>query len=141
MKRYIYAFAKSRKDIGDEIEDGVRELILHLIKLKLYPNSRDIHKWRREVAEKLHKVSKLKGRHTFPEYEFIMKNSWWEYDKQVPYFIRMIQDDYGKPTEHTDVYELTFCIEDYFIWLCSRLCRIGEVSYESIIQYLSSHGF
>lgn len=141
MKRYIYASAKSRKDIGDELEDGVRELLFDMIKLRFYPQSQFVPKQRRAVAEKLNKVSMLKWSHKYPSVEFILDNTWREHNTQLDYYMHIIESDYGTPSGYIDSYTLYHDIEAYFIWLAIRLSAKGQIPYEDIVKYLSQSGF
>ena len=141
MKRYIYGFSKSRREIGAKVEDGVRQLILHMIKLRLYPTKCDVLKWRMEVAEKLHEVSMLKGSHKYPSVQFLLDHTWNLHKTRLSYYTHIITSDYGAPSTYIDSYTLYEDVEKYFIWLCNMLSKHGVVSYKEICNELANRNF
>lgn len=141
MKRIIYAMSKSKQDVGADIEQGTRELILHLIKLWAYPNSRDKNKWRKEVAEKLNYVDSFKGSHKYPSSKFILDNSWVVHRSRLSYYVSIIEDDYGEFETDDSYYHLRTNIDEYFSWLAGILSQYGQVSYKQIYVELDTLGF
>lgn len=140
MKR-ILCMSESRKDIANKIESGVPELILHLIKLRRYPDSQDVNKWRQEVAEKLYRISTLKNTHKFPDPDFILKHTWGVYESQLPYYYYMIVRDYGESVVDTNVPSLYDDIHDYFIWLADMLSQHGRVAFQDVYERLRELNF
>lgn len=141
MKRYVYAMSKSRKDIGDDLEQGCDMLILHLIKLRMYPDVEDCHHWRKEVAEKLHRVDSFKGSHKLPSAEFILHNTIDVHLPRLSKYIHVAEVDYDCSTSTFDPNILKNDIIDYFTWLANELANDGVVAYTDIIHYLENHGF
>lgn len=141
MKRYIYAMSGSRKDVGAEIEQGTRELIKHLIKLRLYPESESVNHWRIEVAEKLHRVSKLRISNKYPSVQFILDNSLRVHKNRIQRYITIVRCDYGDPQIDYDNKRLHRDIEMYFYWLAIKLSKYGEAAYPSIYRKLEDMGF
>lgn len=141
MKRYIYAMSGSRKDVGAEIEQGTRELIKHLIKLRLYPESESVNHWRREVAEKLHYVTSFRGSHKLPNSDFILKNSYDVHESKLKRYLDIVTLDYGEPEYDIDVNRLFHDIHRYFIWIAGVLEVDGDVAYNEIYQKLENMEF
>lgn len=141
MKRVILAMSRSRQEVGATIEQGTRELINHLIKLWQYPDSLDIAKWRKEVAEKLNQVDTFKGKHTLPSAQFILDNSWRIWRPKLPNMVQYIIDDYGQPTTDKGFNLMRDRIDEYFMWLARMLSNDGQVSYAQIYRTLEMLGF
>lgn len=142
MMRKIYSMSRSKSDIGDTIEQGTRELILHLIKLWMYPDSYNKPKWRKEVAAKLNQVDSFKGSHRYPSAKFILDNSWKVHQKHLAYYIDIIEDDYGDTTRDDESFlDLKDRIDEYFEWVAEELSIHGQVSYKMIYTELEILGF
>ena len=141
MKRYILGFSKSKKDVGANIDESTRPLILHLIKLYLYPDSVNKNHWRKEVAEKLNCVSKLKGRNRYPSKEFILNYSWESYKNEIEYFVTYITSDYGYSEYAENIEEIKYFIFNYLDELSELLSEHGVVDYDKIYKLLSKYGF
>lgn len=141
MKRVILAMSLSKRDLGAKIEQGTRELVNHMIKLWLYPNSENTAKWRKEVAEKLNHVDSFKGSHKLPSEQFILDNSWKIWRPRLPDMLQYIVDDYGQPENQKGFNEMRDSIDEYFTWLAHTLSYMGQVSYNQIYRTLDTLGF
>ena len=138
----IYAMSKSKQDIAADIESGTQLLILHLIKLWLYPNKQDKNHWRKEVAAKLNHVDSFKGSHRLPSAKFILQHSWYVHKSRLPKYVEIIQDDYGDMLDiDLEIHMLDVSIDAYFNWLANNLADVGIVSYKSIYRKLEELGF
>ena len=91
----IYAMSRKKSDIAAYIEEGTQEIILHLIKLYMYPESNNVHHWRREVANFLNNVPRMKGSNKYPSAQFILKNSWSVNADKFEVWYNIVRDDYG----------------------------------------------
>lgn len=140
MKRYVYAQAKSKADVGADLEQGVDELIMHLIKLRLYPHSTSVNHWRREVAEKLHRTDVFKRSHKLPSAEFILDNTYRVNEKFLANYLHVVVTDYGRP-QSFDRSALFDDIRDYFEWIANELSQSRSVAYGDIYQKLEKLGF
>lgn len=141
MKRYIYAMSKSRRDVGADLEQGCDELILHLIKLRMYPEAAECHHWRKEVAEKLHRVDSFKGSHKLPSVEFILRNTIDVHLPRLSKYLHIAKVDYDYAECPFDLDVLKADIIDYFEWIANELADGGKAAYTDIIHYLENHGF
>ena len=147
MKRYIRAMSKGKSELGDYFETHTRPIIYHLIKLYLYPSNPAVKHWRREVANQLSASYTLRGSHKLPSADFIMKNSFDVHGRFIPTSIKCVIDQYGEPEYYThddfDAQDLALAesIEQYFLWLASRLSEVQQIPYSEIYNYLENHGF
>lgn len=137
---YIYAFSKKMKDIAADLDEKSEQIILHLIKLQLYPDNTAVSHWRQEVYNFLHSVPSLKGSSKLPSSQFIMKYT-WEYDKKwMPSYIKNVIGEYGTPKSYIDNNQLSSTCEDYFTWLADKLSTEKLVSKPEVYEKLKSIG-
>jgi len=143
MERYIFAMSKSRVDVAADLEQGCDELILHLIKLRMYPAASEVNHWRKEVAEKLHRTDTFKGSHKLPSVRFILQHTYDVHESRLDRYIHIIDVDYNDrfDSEIFDKGALKSDIHDYFEWLANELATSGRVAYADIYVYLSNHEF
>ena len=141
MKKYIYSMSKSRRDIGADLEQGCDELILHLIKLRMYPQAQECSHWRKEVAEKLHRVDSFKGTRRLPNVSFIMQNTFNVHEHRISKYIHIAEVDYDYDAITFDKDILVDDIRDYFKWIATELQDDGRLAYTDIISYLETNGF
>ena len=140
MKTSMYGRYKFRKDVSVDLEQGTRELILHLIKLYLYPTSAAVGKWRKGVARNLHSVNPLKVSHKLPSMQFIFDNTWSIHKKYLSNYVKTILNDYGY-TSKIDYRELYNDIQCYFLWISKQLSIRSRVPYNEIYTHLQKLGF
>lgn len=141
MKKYIYAMSKSKRDVSADLEQGCDELILHLIKLRMYPDAQECNHWRKEVAEKLHRVDSFKGSHKLPNVAFIMQNTFDVHEHRIPKYIHIAEVDYDYDSVSFDRGILIDDIRDYFEWVANELQADGRIAYADIITHLKDNGF
>ena len=139
---HIFAMALPKKEVAARLDEVTRPLTQHLIKIMLWPGSRDAAHWRQEIYNFLHNVSKIKGTNKFPSANFIYKHTIGSNTDLISVWHDHIVDDYiaqhGSSRWGFDEY----AIQDYFRWLAGRLSEVGEVSrrevYAAIDEYLLS---
>lgn len=136
MKRSIYAMSKSKADIGAELDDGIPQLMMYMIKLYLYPSSESIPYWRKEVAEKLNATHKMKWKNRFPSKQFIIDNTWYMYQEYIPNYIEGVIDDYGPSEISVDIRDISYRIFHYLEQIAEILSKVGFISYEHIYRIL-----
>ena len=141
MKKYIYAMSKSRRDVGATLEQGCDELILHLIKLRVFPAADAVFHWRQEVAEKLHRCDTFKGSHKLPSVKFILQNTYQVHESRIDRYIHIVSMDYDEDMHSYDRDVLKQDIYDYFEWLANELSQYGRVAYQDIYNKLEELGF
>lgn len=139
MKVYIRGMSLSRKDIGAKIEDGTQTIIIHLIKLWLYPNNESKHHWMKEVASALFSVPTMKGRSKHPSAKFILDNTWRIHSNLCDSYLDYVLVDYGD--SDVDTSELFEHIEMYFEWLATELSANLIVPHKRIYAKLEELGF
>lgn len=139
--KIIYAMSKSQKDIAADIEEGCDELIEHLIKLWFFPDSQDRHHWRREVAEKLHRISSFKGSHKLPSKQFILEHSIKVHNQYMLQYIKDIKRYYGKSENSASTVVMEHQIRKYFDWIAGELSRRPHVPFPEIYETLEVLGF
>ena len=146
MLRLVTEFSEHKRKIEDDLSDMTTIIIEHIIKLILMGDNTAFGHWKKEIANFLHKVAKLKGANKFPSYRQLMS---WTYDKNED-----ILTDYAyMKTEVNNIanyYDLSidyktnnyvvknisnFCF-DYFDWLAKELSNRGNVDYVEIYNEL-----
>lgn len=140
MKRYVYAMSKSKSELGDFFESRTEVIIEHLIKLYLYPRSRDVEHWRREVANHSSQSFTLKGSHKLPSASFILKNTIQVHRRFIPNYIKCILEEYGSSRYSNDD-TLVNRIEQYFNWMADQLSTNIKIPYSEIYAELEESGF
>ena len=141
MKRYIYAMSRSRRDVGAALEQGCDELIMHLIKLRVFPDADAVFHWRQEVAEKLHRCDTFKVSHKLPSVKFILQNTYQVHEGRIDRYIHIVSVDYAEDMHSFDKDVLKQDIYDYFEWLANELSQYGRVAYQDIYTKLEELGF
>lgn len=131
----------SRKDVGADLEQGCSELILHLIKLAFFPNSSNVSKWRKEVANFLHRTFSFKGSHKLPSKKFILSNTYYIHEKYIDRYFEVILLDYGKPENEIDIDQIKVNIKLYFEWIAEELSKAPAIPYTSIYKKLEELDF
>ena len=66
MRLFVTEFGDSKREMERELKSKTSQIIQHLFKLYLMPNSINRNHWQREIANFLSDVSKLNGRNKFP---------------------------------------------------------------------------
>lgn len=118
---YIYAFSKKLKDIAADLDEKAEQIIIHLIKLYLYPNNESVSHWRKEVYSFLYTIPSVKGKSKLPPASFIMRYT-WDVDKQwLPSYIKHVVGEYGSPDFEYIENDISDICEAYFTWLADKL--------------------
>lgn len=121
MKRYIVGMAMKRNDLGDWIDNHTFQVMVALAQLYLFPQGNRVH-WRKEVWEKFSRMYTMKRANKLPSADFILQNSWERNKRNVQNALNYAIDKESSytPVSHTydEFYQI---VEDYFIWLASKL--------------------
>lgn len=137
MKIYVTANAEKRSEISKYLKSQTRQVIIHLLKIFLFPHNQSMHHWCTEVTSFLTDIDVLKGKHKFPDKNFILRNT-WEYKEDCikPYAETLIrQRFYGEPECLVEeVYDKIF---QYFNWLAERLSTDGFVDSTAVYKKLN----
>lgn len=133
---YIRGFADSRSQVKSDLRGVTRVVMNHLIKVWLYPQVQEQNHWKREIAQALNDVPKLKGSKKYPDYNFLIRNTWKIYEDSLADRIQSIIDDMEEDHIDTDHHTLYLAISDYFKWICTQLSNRGIIQYSEIYQMI-----
>jgi len=140
MKQYIVGMAFRRSDLGDWIDNHTFQVMVALAQLYLFPSGNRIH-WRKEVWEKFSRMYTLKKTNKLPDSDFILQNSWGRNKHNVLNALNYAIDkeDSYSPRIYTydEFYQI---VEDYFIWLASKLSKNETVRLAEVKEELDSLG-
>lgn len=125
----IFCHAFSKSEIGDKLEETTRQLVRHLIKLRLFPFSPEVFHWKQEVYTFLHNVSRIKRSNKFPTSSFILSKTIELNIDMIEVWKDNILKDYQdmRKVDVTDA-DLVDSILSYYKWLADNLSKYGEVS-------------
>lgn len=70
MKIAVLGMSKSRKDLGDWIEDHTWQTMVAIAQLYAFPNGNRVH-WRKEVWEKFDRMHLFRHNSKLPDAKFI----------------------------------------------------------------------
>ena len=132
MYLYVRSFADTRSQIKSDLRGVTKVVMNHLIKVWLYPNVQEQNHWKKEIAQALNDVPKVKGRNRYPDYRFLIQNTWNIYEDslydRVDVIISSMKED-PIPFDFEDLYQ---AMSDYFDWICYRLSEKGIINYSDI---------
>lgn len=145
MKRYIYAFSQSRKEIERMLYGHTKQIIENICKLVLMPNHSARAHWMKEIASQLYDIDKLSTNNRYPTKKQIFD---WSYKKQqdlvsdvnrMRIMMRHLKTEYNiesymEPSMFSEIAD-TICVE-YFTWLAEKLSIDGFVPYVDIYEML-----
>lgn len=144
MFLYVKANAKRLSDIGDDLEGLTLPLLEALAQLYLFPNSEYENHWRTEVWEKLSEVPKIKRSHKLPKKDYILKNTWYEYNDKIKTIMNraiahehMLIPNSDRRKNVSEFYEIC---EEYMHWISDRLSTYGIIDPEDVYKKLDDLG-
>lgn len=144
MFKYVKANAKRLSDIGDHLEEVTLPLLESLAQLYLFPNTEYENHWRVEVWEKLSEVPKIKRSHKLPKKDYILKNTWYEYNDKIKTIMnRAVAHEYSlipDPVRRKNVSEFYNICKEYMSWIADKLSKDGIVDPEDVYQKLEDLG-
>lgn len=136
MYLYVRGFADTRSQIKSDLRGVTKVVMNHLIKVWLYPDVQEQNHWKKEIAQALNDVPKVKGKNKYPDYRFLIQNTWNVYedslDDRVDVIISSMRED-PIPFDFEDLYR---AMSDYFNWICFKLSEKGIVRYSDIYETL-----
>lgn len=139
MRLFVTEFADSKREMERELKSKTSQIIQHLFKLYLMPNSINRDYRKKEIANFLSDVPKLNGRNKFPTskqlYNWTYKK-WCDVITDIPYMKVMVKDvldEYTNMNEIRKTYkqiceEFNSICETYFRWLSTELSKVGKVA-------------
>ncbi len=137
----ITCMSKPKSSVAAGLEQRTRQICLHLIKLHLYPENESCNHWRREVANQLNEVDRLKKSNKYPSSQFIYDNTYKLHKKYISKYIAGVLMDYGDSIYDVDEYLISDKVRFYFVWISERLSKDGWISYSEIYEHLKQSGF
>lgn len=138
MYVYVRGFADSRSQIKSDLRSAAKIVLNHLIKVWLYPTAQEQNHWKQEIAQSLNDVPKLKGRNRYPDYRFLIQNTWNVYEDSLEDRVDVIISSIEEAPIAFDFDDLYRAISDYFDWICFRLTEKGIVKYSDIYEEIES---
>jgi hypothetical protein len=146
MIRIVTEFSERKQKIEDQLTYATKQIIDHICKIVLMPESNAINHWKQEIANFLFEVDKIKGNNKYPSEKQIMN---WTYNKQED----MLTDATKMKRKLIDViddYEIDYAIEftvaisiindfckDYFSWISKELAKYGYVNRRMVYEQLN----
>lgn len=137
IKMYIYAMSRKLKDIGADLNSKAQNMILHLIKVILYPHHTSQNHWFQEIYASLNKVDLVKGKNRTPKSEFIYNNLIKGHSYYINSYIRAIIKDYGESEFEISYDDILFYVQEYCRWLSLELSQNGFVSRTDAYNHLN----
>lgn len=131
MTKVIYAMSRRLRDIGDDLDNIGKPLILHLVKVVLYSDHASLNHWIDEIYGFLHTIDTYKGRNKAPSSKFIFDNLYAKNNsKYLDRWINVVKEDYG----NSDVsnYEVRKFVENYLTWISDELSTHLAVSKSAV---------
>lgn len=132
MYLYVRSFADTRSQIKSYLRGATKVVMNHLIKVWLYPEVQEQNHWKKEIAQALNDIPKVKGKNKYPDYRFLIQNTWNVYEDsledRVDVIISSMKED-PTPFDFENIYR---AMSDYFDWICFRLSEKGIVRYSDI---------
>ena len=134
---YIYSMSRKLKDIGADLDSKARTLILHLIKIVLYPYHKAQNHWFQEIYSAINDIDYIKGNNILPKSDFIYRNITTNHLNKLNRYIDIILKDYGNIDCSITNEDIRFYIQEYCRWLSTILSEDGVVSRTDVYQHLT----
>ena len=132
MYIYIKSMSEAQTEIYRDIRDASDQVVLHILKILMFPDSKYVDHWMHEIWGFLFRVKKLKGKNRFPKPDFIKKAMSTSND-MIPELMSVVLDLESElePT-WVDSDVALECIEAYQNWLASELSAHGVVNQSAV---------
>ena len=132
MYLYVRAFADKKSQIKSDLRGATKVVMNHLIKVWLYSEVREQKHWKKEIAQTLNDIPKLKSTNKYPKFEFLIENTFNVYEDTLDRRTEVIIENIDESPilfEFDDLYD---AIEEYFVWICTELSKFGIVRYSDV---------
>lgn len=132
MYIYIRSMSEAQTEIYRDIRDASDQIVLHILKVLMFPDSGYVDHWMHGIWAFLFRVKKLKGKNKFPKTDFIKKAMSTSND-MIPELMSVVLDlePELEPT-WVDSSEALACIEAYQDWAASELSAHGVISQSDV---------
>ena len=140
-------FSERKQKIEYDLTYATKQIIIHICKIVLMSEVDSINHWKREIANFLNEVDKLKGINKFPTEKQIMNWTYYKQEDMLTDINKMkrrlldIVDDYD--IDYNIQYDIAidiindFC-KDYFSWISKELSTYGYVNRRMIYKELDN---
>lgn len=132
MYIYVKAFADKKSQLKSDLRGATKVVMNHLIKVWLYPKVREQNHWKKEVAQTLNDIPKLKSTNKYPKFEFLIENTFNVYEDTLDRRAEVIIENIDETPILFEFNNLYNAIEEYFSWICTELSRFGIVRYNDV---------
>lgn len=125
MFKRIYGQAMSRRDAAAHFDSKGPQLVKHLIKLYMYPNSDSVNHWKNEVLEFCSESVYLKGHKSFPKSSMIYEELWGKRRHMISRLVQHVKFREAdlKPRSNYSEVDLLTRIDDYINWVSIELSK------------------
>ena len=137
MYIYIRSMSEAQSKVYDKLSAASDQILLHIAKLMLFPDSAYTDHWMHEIWAFLSRVEKLKGKNKWPKASFIRK-SLSTHNDMIEVYIPLAADD-EEDLEPVDLTarELLQAVESYIDWISAELSTYGYVQQSAVKRKLS----
>lgn len=132
MYLYVKAFADKKSQIKSDLRGATKVVMNHLIKVWLYPEVREQNHWKKEIAQTLNDLPKLKGTNKYPKFGFLIENTFDVYEDTLNRRTEVVIENIDELPILFEFDDLYSAIEEYFVWICTELSKSGIVIYSDV---------
>lgn len=137
MYIYIRSMSEAQSKVYDILTASSDQIIRHIAKIMLYPDSPYVDHWMHEIWSFLFRVDKLKGKNKWPKASFIQKSLSTHNDTIEVYIPLAIDDeDEATPTVDISTSELLQAVQSYIEWISLELSAHGYVRQNEVKEKL-----
>lgn len=130
MKIYIRSMGLSRKDIIENLDNDVTQIIRHLIKIYIYRDRGNLTHWSRELYKYIPAIPNLKGKNKFPNAQTILSGLWDRSQKRIPRIILGVLEDYDYQPYDYNLENVRNYVYRYLEWMAQELSAYGVLKGE-----------
>lgn len=140
MFKIITEMAEELREIGRDLKSKNEIVIEHLLMIYLYPNSKHINHWEREVRSFIDKVSKVKSKNKYPTQKQILNFTWFIFEDVLIERFNVYVDDIEykenkvKEIDNPDPQVFYNFVKEYFYWLSDKLSIKGYIERQETIN-------
>lgn len=141
MYSYIYGMSTSKRQIQSDLRAKSHETTKHILKLMLFPNSRDFSHWGKEIYAFINSVDRSKGKNKYPSERIIYDALSTQLDIIANLLSVTVDENDELIPECIDVETAEDTISNYYKWLAKELASKGKISKQEYIEEMNKLGF
>jgi hypothetical protein len=128
--------SSTKANIADMLDESAFIISTDIMKLYMYPASKDVPTWREEIWTTLSRVPRCRYTNKFPSSDFIYKHTMRSNRPYMDAWWHLVCEDY------TRNWMSDFCecrdniIDEYFKWISKELPKCGAVSKTMVVDKL-----